>query len=276
VVLVVLMGTAGTALAQTDAPAAAPSEGDTTVARVHAEGGYPSDIVVLDDDDGGDAEERAARGEGAGGGPHGRVGDDAERDGGDPNRSTEIHIPFVQELLDALANVLGVAARPIGYLLFALGIALVIALIVYLVVMMRLPKADLATTRRRDGGSSSEPILDPLLAGGHESPEDLAAAGRYREAIHALFLRALREATKAGDVDRRGRTAREVVRLVQAMHGAIEPLDAILGLTELVWFGGREATEAQYHEARDLTAQVEARARTMGATTAAAPMGLSA
>lgn len=265
-------GTAGAAGAQTppatdaasDAPPAVPSAEAEAAARVHEAGGYPNDIVVLDDEDGGEESARGS-GEGAGDGPTGRIGTHGERDGGDPQRSLDFPMPqFVQDFLQALANLFGIAARPIGYVLFALGIAIVIALVVYLIVMMRLPKVDLRATLRRDGGTAPEPVLDPLLEGSNATAEEHAAAGRFREAIHALFLRALREATKAGDVDRRGRTAREVVGLVERAHGAIAPLDALLSLTELVWFGGRAATEAQYLEARELALAVEAHARAMG------------
>ncbi len=266
--LVLLTGTASVAIAQApaDAPAAAPLSGDArAAAHAHAEGGYPDDIIVFDHED----EDAAGVGhglDGAGRGATGRVGLHGDRDGGEPSRSFDFPMPdFVRQILEALASVLGVAARPIGYLLLAIGIAVVIALLVYLVVWMRLPKADLRAQLRRDAGSTSSPILDPLLEGSNVSAEEHAAHGRFREAIHALFLRALREATRAGDVDRRGRTAREVVRLVEGAHGAMPPLDALLSLTELVWFGGRSATEAQYVDARELAASVEARARALDA-----------
>lgn len=266
--LVVLSAMVSAASAQ--APAAvddpAPSGPEARAAqRVHDEGGYPSEILVLADESEDASQGGGSGAVGAGHGPTGPIGVHGERDGGDPDRSIEFPMPdFVRDLLQALANLLGVAARPIGYVLFALGIAVVIALVVYLVVMMRLPKADLRAERRRDGGTASEPMLDPLLEGTNLSAEAYAAEGRYREAIHALFLRSLREATRAGDVDRRGRTAREVVGLVERAHGALPPLLSLLSLTELVWFGGREATEAQYLEARQLAADVETRVRGMG------------
>lgn len=231
-------------------------------ARVHDEGGYPNDIAVLDDD-------AEGRGDGAdrgsGQGPHGSVDLRGDRDGGEPSRTLDFPMPqFVQDILEALGRLLGIAARPLGYVLFALGIACVIALVVYLIVMMQLPRADLKGGLRRDGGSAGTPALDPLLEGSDASPEEHAAAGRWREAIHGLFLRALRDATRAGDVDRRGRTAREVVALVERAHGTHPELGSLLSLTELVWFGGRPATEAQYQDARGLADAVASRARTQG------------
>jgi hypothetical protein len=267
--LVVLFGPVSGALAQ--APAAAPPasvapagpEG-SAVTRVHDEGGYPDDILVFADEDV-DASHGGAGAEGAGQGPHGTIGSRGDRDGGEPDHSIQFPMPdFVRDLLEALGRLLGVAARPVGYVLFAVGIALVIALVVYLLVMLRLPQADLRGRLRRDGGSASEPMLDPLLEGSDASAEEHAAQGRYREAIHALFVRALREATRAGDVDRRGRTAREVVALVERAHREMPPLVALLSLTELVWFGGRTATEAQYLEARSLAGAVETHARGLG------------
>jgi hypothetical protein len=257
--LVVLSGTASVAGAQ------APSTGVATpateaAAHVHEAGGYPDEISVIDDES--DQSARGAGSEGAGGGPTGRIGVHGDRDGGAPADGLDFPVPdFVQDILHALGALLGVAARPLGYVLFAFGVAVVIALVVYLLVMMRLPRADLRGTVRRRGNDAPDAMLDPLLTGSDASAEDHTANGRYREAIHALFLRALREATRAGDVDRRGRTAREVVRLVEGVHGALPPLAALLSLTELVWFGGRPAIEAQYLEARELADAVAVGAR---------------
>jgi hypothetical protein len=258
--------TIGVVLAAGVVSAQPPSVTDVA-SRVHREGGYPDDITVIDDDD----DSHGDGAEGAGDGPHGAIGLHGDRDGGDANPSLDIPIPdFVRDLIAALGRLLGTAAVPIGYVLLAVGIALVIALIVYLIVMMRIPKRDLLAGRRRDA-SAEAPTLDPLLAESNASAEEHAAAGRYREAIHALFLRALREATSAGDVDRRGRTAREVVALVERMHGAIAPLAELLALTELVWFGGRAATEEQYLAARELAANVTTSTRSL-----AVPLGASA
>jgi len=125
-VLAVALGAASTASAQ------APSASDTAV-RVHHAGGYPDDISVLERDrsDGSDTE-------GIGGRPEGPIGLHGDRDGGDAGQRFDVPLPdFVRDLLTALAQIFGAAAMPIGYAMFAIGIGLAIALVVYLVVMMR-------------------------------------------------------------------------------------------------------------------------------------------
>ena len=254
VALAFLIGTASAASAQT--PAASTDDARAIAERAE---GYPDDIAVIDDE--GEAASHGLGADGAGHGPRGRIGLHGDRDGGEASHRFDIPMPdFVRDLLAAFSQLLGAAALPVGYLLFAVGIALVIALLVYLVVMMRIPKADIEA-RRRDRSATQDPILDPLLEGSDASAEEHAAKGRYREAIHALFLRALRDATRAGDVDRRGRTAREVVGLVERAHGSSPQLVALLSLTELVWFGGRGATEQEYLAARELASAVERSAR---------------
>lgn len=253
------------------APPASSAERDA-VTRVHASGGYPDDVFILDEEHATDSDGLVDDGHGTG--PHGRIGLHGDRDGGEPDQGIDLPMPdFLRDLLEALGRILGTAARPIGYVLFGLGIALVVALVVFLIVRMRLPKPEITLPRRKDAGAVGAPALDPLLEGDGTSPEDHAAQGRFREAIHALFLRALREATARADVDRRGRTAREVVALVARAHGELPPLGELLGLTELVWFGGRAATEAQYVEARGLAAAVSDHARRFGA---ALPLGAPA
>lgn len=270
--LALFCATPGAASAQpsaTSTPSADESAETRAAADVHFEGGYPDDIIVLDDDS--DASHRSGD-EGAGDGPHGRIGVHGSRDGGDPQHSLDLPVPdAIRAIFDALGRLLGAAAGPIGYLLLAIGIAIVIALLVYLVVMLRIPKPDLRATSRRDAGTAGAAVLDPLLEDSKISAEELAAAGRFREAVHALFLRALRAATRSADVDRRGRTAREVVALVVRAHGDLPPLRTLLALTEVAWFGGREVTEGQYLEARALASEVETRAPTLGPAPIGAP-----
>lgn len=268
-----LAASVATAQAPAPDPAPAPALGAEreAAARVHAEGGYPDDVFVLGD------EHETGAGEGDGSGHDDsarRIGLHGDRDGGTADESLDLPMPqFVRDLFEMLGRILGTAAQPIGYLLFGLGIALVVALVVFLIVRFRLPRPEISLPRRKDAGSVGAPALDPLLEGDGTSPEEHASHGRFREAIHALFVRALREATARADVDRRGRTAREVVALVQRSHGELPPLGELLSLTELVWFGGRAATEEQYLAARELAAAVSARARTFGA---AIPVGATA
>jgi hypothetical protein len=225
-------------------------------ARVHREGGYPEDIVLFDDGDDSPSAGGAGEDDGAGDGPHGLV-HPGERDGGEPNQGLDIPMPpFLRDLLRALSSLVGAAAMPIAYLAFALGIAVVIGFVVYMFAYLRLRPPELAS-RKRERQAVDAPLLDPLLEEALLSHEEYAANGRYREAIHAVFLGSLSRALRTTDVDRRGRTAREVVGLTARASGH-EGLADLLSLTELVWFGGRPATVDQYELAKALASRVTA------------------
>lgn len=229
---------------------------EAIAARVHVEGGYPDDIAVLEDETG----SRALDGNGNNGegdGPQGSVHPDGDRDGGDASRTLDLPLPeFIRDFLRALARMIGAAATPLTYLLFALGLALIIVFVVYLVTLFRFPRRDLESVRREHRPDGMGMSLDPLLEESLSSPEEYARQGRFREAIHAVFVRALSEVARAGDVDRRGRTAREVVTAIARIQHAPPELGDLLSLAELVWFGGRPATETQYGHAVDLATRL--------------------
>jgi hypothetical protein len=238
------------ASAQTDDPS-------TVAARVHAEGGYPEDITVIDDETDDTTLDGDDPNGGAGRGPHGSIHPRGDRDGGDASRGLDIPLPqFVRDLLHALAEMIGAAAGTLTYVLFAVGIALILVFVVYLVTLFRFPKRDLATVRRDRRYDAGQAALDPLLEEALQSPEEYARQGRFREAIHAVFVRSLSETARAGDVDRRGRTAREVVTAIAKIQSTPPELADLLALAELVWFGGRPATETQYVHAVDLAARI--------------------
>ncbi len=236
--------------------ARAQDDATTVAARVHAEGGYPDDIAVLEEET---SDTTLAGEDGEGDGPHGSVTPGGDRDGGDADRTLDIPMPqFVRDMLAALAHMIGAAASTLTYLLFALGLAILVVFVVYLVTLFRFPKRDLTQTRRAhrpDGGAME---LDPLLEESLASPEEYARQGQFREAIHAVFVRSLGEVARAGDVDRRGRTAREVVTAIAKIQVHPPELADLLGLAELVWFGGRTATETQYGHACELAARIRA------------------
>lgn len=239
------------ARAQDDPPSVA--------ARVHTEGGYPDDITVIDDETDDTTLDGSDPSGGAGHGPQGSIHPSGERDGGDADRTLDIPLPdFIRDLLNALGRMIGAAASTIAYVLFALGLALLVVFVVYLVTLFRFPKRDLALVRRELRPDGSAMNVDPLLEEALESPEEYARQGRFREAVHAVFVRALSEVARAGDVDRRGRTAREVVSAIAKIQEGPPELADLLGLAELVWFGGRPATETQYVLAVDLAARIRA------------------
>jgi hypothetical protein len=230
-------------------------------ARVHSEGGYPEDISVLDDETDETTLANGGDGTGAGNGPQGSVHPDGERDGGEASGGLDIPLPqFVRDLLDALGRMIGAAAPTLTYVFFALGLALLVVFVVYLVTLLRFPKRDLSTLRRAIRPDASAMDVDPLLEEAHATPEEYARQGRFREAIHAVFVRALKEMARSGDVDRRGRTAREVVTAIARIQAAPPELADLLALTELVWFGGRAATESQYVHATSLAERIRSTA----------------
>lgn len=223
-----------------------PSE---TAERVHREGHYPSDVTVLlpePTDGSGDATD------GRGRGPRGDTSIDPDREVSEPTADAP-ELPFVRDLLRWLGGVLEAVAGPLGWVFLALAGALLVMLIVFFVVSMRFRAPRIDASARAAGDDEHAPV-DPLLLGSRGRPEDLAAAGRFREAIHALFLVSL---DRVGGTEgrQRARTARELVRAASegdARRRAAAELQALLDLTELVWFGGRDATEAQYRSAREL------------------------
>ncbi|MDQ3032268.1 MAG: DUF4129 domain-containing protein, partial [Myxococcota bacterium] len=215
--------------------------------RVQREGGYPSDISVYvperSEGDGTDGDGR----DGRGGGSRGETSVDADREAADPPASFDV--PFLREFVQWLGGLLGSIGGPLGWVLLALAGSLLLMLIVFFVASVRWSTPRIEGTRageEEEGGA-----VDPLLMGSGESAEALAAQGRYREAIHALFLESL-ERVGGTEGRQRARTARELVCSVDALRLGRAELGALLDLTELVWFGGRDASEAQYQSARAL------------------------
>lgn len=148
-------------------------------------------------------------------------------------------------------------AAPIAYLLLGLAILVGGGLVLYGFVLSwthsRMKEtADEATQR---GAEAVQ--VDPLLLAVEQTPQEFAHQGRYREAIHALFLQALE---KAGALEGRGRgrTAREIVHGLSGLGRGAAALTELLSLTELVWWGARPATYEQYQSALALVASVPA------------------
>lgn len=239
------------ALAATIPPGTAYADASSpgrTARDVHARGRYPSDLAVMPSTEAGDA---------AGGG---RGGGDAEsaprprgpvrlyRSGGadtSPPPRSDIALPS-----------LGPLGQALGWLLVGVSALLVIAALVYGLSQLRLrrdPAADIAAHAPKADANAE---IDPLLVAPELSADELARLGRYREAIHALLVSALLATGFRPEGRARGSTAREVVSGVAASDGRKGPLVALLADTELVWFGGREATSASFERARALHDEV--------------------
>lgn len=229
-----------------------------TAERVQREGSYPTDISVYvpepteGEGSGTDAQGRDGRGRGS----RGETSIDPNREAAAP--PARFDIPFLREFLSWLSTLLGSVAGPLGWVLFALAGSLLVMLIVFFVARMRwaTPRLEAQAAGEREEGGA----VDPLLMGTGEAAEALAAQGRFREAIHALFLESL-ERVGGTEGRQRARTARELVSSVDARRAGRAELGALLDLTELVWFGGRDASEAQYRSARALRDAVLATGR---------------
>ena len=248
--LTLVLALAGKADAHAQAREVAPRE---AAERVHEEGRYPSDVTPLIPDrsmgtgtGSGDDEEgrgRGARGETV-------LGD---RDSGDRGTGDDSGLGgAVRQILEWIEGLRDAVGGPVAWVLLVVGLALVALLVAYLVVRVRLGR-DAKTIEAR--ATSAEGEIDPLLVGPSASADELALQARWGEAIHAIFLDALGR-VGGRDGRHRGRTARELVT-----RSAREELVDLLELTELVWFGGRPATEEQYHRARELAAKVPAQAK---------------
>jgi hypothetical protein len=215
--------------------------------RVHREGHYATDVDVPQRED-----------DGVGG----STVDDPDRVQLDPGRdmdpnsgSPDISVPaWLDDFFEWLGSLFSGLGQPVGYLLLALGLAAIAMLVAYLVVRMRFPVPDATATPVEP---RREEEVDPLLAGPALGADELAAQGRWGEAIHALFVRAL-DRVGGAEGRHRARTARELVRRVAAGRSGRAEIEELLGMTELVWFGGRAATEQQYRTAVALAGAVPA------------------
>ncbi|UJR86236.1 Hypothetical protein I5071_83180 [Sandaracinus amylolyticus] len=226
-------------------PAAAQDEDPAAVAaRVREQGGYPPDVRVLVPDHEAGSDVDGA--EGAGRGPRGET-IDGERESPDPG--PQVELPFVRRILEWLASVLASLSGPLGYVVLALGLAVLALVIVFFVASLRFRAPRIEASARYEG--TGEGAIDPLLVGTGESADALAAQGRWREAIHALFLDTL---ARVGGAEgrHRSRTARELVRAIDAGRTGRAELESLLDLTELVWFGARDADEDHFQQARAL------------------------
>ncbi|MEO0322551.1 MAG: hypothetical protein AAF447_06320 [Myxococcota bacterium] len=221
-------------------------------AEVHAERGYADHLDVQRADgsvvafppasggaSGTDAEDEGARPrpDGSADGIEGRIEGRSERiDAQMPGPDVDLggFGRWIAELLDVLARVLLVAV--------VLGL---LAFLVFLVVRFARPSKEPPAD---PGPAPEEPHPDTFaLPEDLGDPDELAAAGRFDEAVVALLVRALKHVGwEPGS--QRGLTAREVVYgLADARRG---PLMEIVRGAERVRFAGDRADEASYGRIR--------------------------
>jgi hypothetical protein len=105
-------------------------------------------------------------------------------------------------------------------------------------------------------GQDTEMDLSDAAPIGHDwrrwlrGARDAAARGDFRTAIHAAYWTAIvrMEETKSLPQDR-ARTPRESLRLIGRDHQDYPPLAQLTRRFELVWYGYRDATAADWHDA---------------------------
>jgi hypothetical protein len=231
------------------AEALAEASPSRVVRDVHKRGRYPSDLSVMP------AEPTEASGSGSGAGSgippvQPRIPVRLYRSGGSdqppPVPTSDMSIPSF-----------GLFGTILGWILVGGAALLLVAGLVYGLAQLRFKRpaaADEKTKAKTEG--TTEAALDPLLAMPELSAEELARLGRYREAIHALLVSGLFSTGFRPEGRARGLTAREIVKTLESADIRKAPLASLLESTELVWFGGRTATQDAYERARAMHASV--------------------
>lgn len=209
-----------------------------TVARVHDEGRYPNDLLVMPPEE---------DGTGSGAGRHGRrrpIPIFGDRDAPElaPEPPTPWNLPgFGFGFLRGLSF--------LGYVALALCLVGLVALLVFLLARVRRLPPEEKTDTRAKARAETDVDLDPLLAMPTLSHEELAAQGRFREAVHALLIEALLSTGWAPEGRGRGLTAREIVGGYERPSPPRAPLEELLATVERIWFGGRDASRETYESA---------------------------
>lgn len=211
------------------APPVSAQDVGEVAARVHREGGYAGQLPIEP------GANRPATTFGDGDGAS------AGRGPGERRRApSSFALPFASPLL--------------GYLLVALAIGAVAALLI----------AVLARTRGTEAfapAPARAPSLPPRSPFAHldvdADPDALAREGRYAEAITAALLRGLRAVGWKPDGEQNSRTAREIVASVDASDARRSTLAELLGIEERVAFGGDEPTRERWDEARERWLQLD-------------------
>lgn len=228
--------------------------------RIHTQGRYPDDLLVEPEP------ESSEGGEGGSGGTAGGLrrpvpifgGRDAPALAPRPPESANFELPDWLKRLEVPGWFIRLFEW-IGYGAIALVVGLIVALValvVYTLFRFRRKAEDVAEDARprkkkktNVEAAGAEAEADPLLAVPREPHDVLAREGRYREAIHALLVAALRSTGWSPEGRGRGMTAREITRGYTRPTPPKQPLETLLGITERCWFGGREATEELYRDA---------------------------
>ncbi len=137
-----------------------------------------------------------------------------------------------------------------------IGILVVLLLLLAWVAFLATRAVRRATARRSERSKGAQP--PPVVPAAEELPTDalahaaaLAATGRFREAVRALFGDSARSLVGAGLV-RQTRTLTNSELLAEARHASPEVASGLAGLCarfEVAWYGHRDPGETGYREA---------------------------
>lgn len=144
---------------------------------------------------------------------------------------------------------LGPGAGVLSYAILGLAAIAVLAMLGVLLARTR-ASLDLAPPRR-----PPEPIRAPIGGGRvalEDDPDLLASEGRFADAIAAALLRSFAALGWRPEGHAKSRTAREILASVPSSDGRRVTLADLVRLEERVAFGGDDATEARWTEARAL------------------------
>lgn len=165
---------------------------------------------------------------------------------------------------------LSIGARIVFWLVV---IAIVLVLVVTLWRVVRRLRAELRGTPERprpaEDGAPVVAAAEGLPADALAFAEELAAAGRFREAVRALFGGAARRLVERRVVAQtRTRTDAELLAEVVASPAVHAPLSALTALFERAWYGHADPGESGFAEARgrygEVVSAADASARAAG------------
>lgn len=134
--------------------------------------------------------------------------------------------------------------------------------VVLLVAALVRERAGQVARRKVAGRLQGRPVAptvaaEPVVAAPPD-PEQLAAAGDFAGAVHALLVRGIAAWLASGGEAPRHATARTLLRRAQRARNGAEPLAALVSASERVHFGGRPADRALYEASRAALQQWEA------------------
>lgn len=154
------------------------------------------------------------------------------------------------DAIRALFDILG----PVFKVLFWIGVGILIAGAIYLIA-----QTIYNGLQARKNQIKAEPEQQPILYQPKQTQarilldeiDDLAAQGRYDEAVHVLLHRSIQDIdTNRPNIIRRSLTSREIGSLSILTGAAQKAFSAIAQITEHSFFGGRQIGQAEYKQAR--------------------------